>query len=85
MVKDNDESWVLPRRKPITKDVIERAIATEEEAAHREHQAQEAWFDPQHGTVMLKLTDGRVLGITIVDTSGRILSEGHGPSKCLCC
>jgi hypothetical protein len=33
----------------------------------------------------LKLDDGRVLGITIVDTEGRVLSEGHGPSKCQCC
>jgi hypothetical protein len=33
----------------------------------------------------LKLEDGRVLGITLVDTEGRVLSEGHGPSKCLCC
>jgi hypothetical protein len=33
----------------------------------------------------LRLEDGRVLGITIVDTEGNILSEGHGPSKCLCC
>jgi hypothetical protein len=33
----------------------------------------------------LKLRDGRVLGITLVNTEGRILSEGHGPSKCLCC
>jgi hypothetical protein len=33
----------------------------------------------------LKLDDGRVLGITIVDAAGKILSEGHGPSKCLCC
>ena len=33
----------------------------------------------------LKLQDGRALGITIVNTEGRILSEGHGPSKCLCC
>jgi hypothetical protein len=38
------------------------------------------------GTSMgLKLDDGRVLGITIVDAVGNILSEGHGPSKCLCC
>lgn len=62
MVKDNDEGWVLPQRKAITKDVLGRAIAVEEEAARREHQAQEAWFDRQHGTVMLKLTDGRVFG-----------------------
>jgi hypothetical protein len=33
----------------------------------------------------LKLEDGRVLGITIVDNAGNILSEGHGPSKCRCC
>jgi hypothetical protein len=38
------------------------------------------------GTVLgLKLEDGRVLGITITDTEGRVLSEGHGPSKCRCC
>ena len=33
----------------------------------------------------LKLEDGRVLGITLVNRDGRILSEGHGPAKCLCC
>ena|SRR5437870_2048940 len=33
----------------------------------------------------LKLQDGRVFGITVLDSDGRILSEGHGPSKCLCC
>src|SRR2546428_5917723 len=33
----------------------------------------------------LKLEDGRVLGITIVSADGRVLSEGHGPMKCLCC
>jgi hypothetical protein len=33
----------------------------------------------------LKLEDGRMFGITIIDADGRILSEGHGPSKCLCC
>ncbi len=35
--------------------------------------------------VSLKLEDGQVLGVTIVDREGRILSEGHGPSKCPCC
>ena len=33
----------------------------------------------------LKLEDGRVFGISVVDSEGRVLSEGHGPSKCLCC
>ena len=33
----------------------------------------------------LTLQDGRVMGITVVNTEGRILTEGHGPSKCLCC
>ena len=61
MVKNN-EGWMLPKRKPVTKDVLDRAIGAEEDAASREHQAREAWFDGQHGTVMLKLTDGRVFG-----------------------
>lgn len=62
MVKNNDENWVLPQRRPITKAVLDRAIDTEEAAAFKEHHAQEAWFDHQHSTVMLKLTDGRVFG-----------------------
>jgi hypothetical protein len=62
MVKNDDAGWVLPRRQPITRDVLDRAIAAEEAAAAREHQAQEAWFDREHGTVMLKLRDGRVFG-----------------------
>jgi hypothetical protein len=33
----------------------------------------------------LRLEDGRSLGIYLVDTNGRILSEGHGPMKCMCC
>jgi len=61
MVKD-DEGWTPPQRKPVTKDALDRAISAEEEAASQEHQAREAWFDGQHGTVMLKLTDGRVFG-----------------------
>jgi hypothetical protein len=62
MVKHNDEDWTLPRRKPITKKVLDRAIRVEEDAAAREHQAQKAWFDRGHSAVMLKLTDGRVFG-----------------------
>src|SRR5262245_14194745 len=33
----------------------------------------------------LRLEDGRVLGVTLSNAEGRILSEGHGPTKCLCC
>lgn len=35
--------------------------------------------------VQLTLADGRVLGITVADATGRVLSEGHGPSRCSCC
>jgi len=40
------------------------------------------WIDTP---LMLKLEDGRSLQIIIVDDSGRVLSEGHGPLKCMCC
>lgn len=34
----------------------------------------------------LRLEDGRSLPITLADTSGRVLAEGHGPSRgCSCC
>lgn len=33
----------------------------------------------------LRLEDGRLLRITVADATGRVLSEGHGPSRCLCC
>ena len=33
----------------------------------------------------LRLEDGRALRITLVDNSGRVLTEGHGPMKCMCC
>jgi hypothetical protein len=33
----------------------------------------------------LRLEDGRSLGIVLIDDKGRILSEGHGPLKCMCC
>jgi len=49
-------------------------------------------FDPRNdpaewiGTPLgLKLEDGRVFGIMLTGSDGRILSEGHGPTKCLCC
>jgi hypothetical protein len=33
----------------------------------------------------IRLEDGRALAVTLADASGRVLSEGHGPSRCLCC
>ena len=40
------------------------------------------WIDTP---LALRLEDGRSLGINLVDSNGRILSEGHGPLKCMCC
>ena len=40
------------------------------------------WIDRP---LTLRLEDGRSLQITIIDNSGRVLSEGHGPLKCMCC
>jgi hypothetical protein len=35
--------------------------------------------------VSLALEDGRTLNLTVVDDAGRVLAEGHGPSRCSCC
>jgi hypothetical protein len=35
--------------------------------------------------LMLRLEDGRALTVTIAARDGRLLSEGHGPSRCSCC
>jgi hypothetical protein len=35
--------------------------------------------------VVLKLDDGRSMRLTVTTADGRVLSEGHGPSRCLCC
>ena len=35
--------------------------------------------------LMLRLEDGRALAITIAGADGRVLAEGHGPSRCSCC
>jgi hypothetical protein len=35
--------------------------------------------------LVLRLEDGRALGITLAGSDGRVLAEGHGPSRCLCC
>jgi len=34
---------------------------------------------------VLRLEDGRTLRLTLVDPEGRVLAEGHGPSRCHCC
>jgi hypothetical protein len=36
-------------------------------------------------SVTLKLGDGRSMIVTLTSRDGRVLSEGHGPSRCLCC
>ena len=33
----------------------------------------------------LELEDGRSLRVALADAGGRVLAEGHGPSRCLCC
>jgi hypothetical protein len=36
--------------------------------------------------LVLRLEDGRSLPITLADRDGRVLAEGHGPSRgCSCC
>jgi hypothetical protein len=35
--------------------------------------------------VALDLEDGRRLELTLVDSSGEVLAQGHGPGKCGCC
>jgi hypothetical protein len=44
-----------------------------------------AWPSFIDAPVTLRLEDGRSLQITVADSSGRVLSEGHGPMKCMCC
>lgn len=36
-------------------------------------------------SLTLTLADGRALGVTLADEDGRVLTEGHGPSRCRCC
>jgi hypothetical protein len=33
----------------------------------------------------LTLDDGRVIRVTLAGEDGRVLTEGHGPSRCSCC
>jgi hypothetical protein len=41
--------------------------------------------DAVNSPALLKLGDGRSMRITVTNAEGRVLSEGHGPSRCLCC
>ena len=62
MVKAKDAGWDLPRRKPVTKEVIERAIRAEEATAAVEHRARAAWFDELRDIIVVVLDDGRLFG-----------------------
>ena len=36
--------------------------------------------------ITLELEDGRTLALTVADSAGRVLAEGHGPGRgCSCC
>jgi hypothetical protein len=35
--------------------------------------------------VTLRMADGRTMRLTLLDEDGRVLAEGHGPSRCQCC
>ncbi|HEU4617771.1 MAG TPA: hypothetical protein VFV10_06990 [Gammaproteobacteria bacterium] len=35
--------------------------------------------------VTMRLEDGRTLRMTVASPDGRVLQEGHGPSRCSCC
>lgn len=61
-LKDQASTWDLPRRKPITDEVVNRAIEAEDTAALGEHRARIAWFDREHDVVTMVLADGRVFG-----------------------
>ena len=61
-VKQAKDDWALPRRKPVTQEVLDQAIASEERLARQEHQAKTAWFDRQRDLVLIHLADGRVFG-----------------------
>lgn len=64
MVKGHEEAsgWALPRRRSVTKAVLDQAIATEESLAAAEHHASDVWFDARHDVVAIVLTDGRLFG-----------------------
>ncbi|MBN1238725.1 MAG: hypothetical protein JXB36_09490 [Gammaproteobacteria bacterium] len=38
-----------------------------------------------HEDFVLHLEDGRAMRVTLADEDGRVLAEGHGPSRCTCC
>lgn len=59
---EDSDGWGLPRRRPITRQVVERAAEVERTAAAREHHARDAWYDRGRDVVAIVLTDGRVFG-----------------------
>lgn len=61
-VDDDADGWALPRRKPITEEVLKRAIAAEEAISPLEHHARDAWFDSRRDVIAMVLADGRVFG-----------------------
>lgn len=61
-IEHPEDDWTLPRRKPLTQEVFDQAIASEEKLSSREHQAKSAWFDRRRGLVIIHLADGRVFG-----------------------
>jgi len=35
--------------------------------------------------IALRLEDGSVMSLELLDADGRVLADGHGPGRCLCC
>ena len=42
----------------------------------------DGWIDIP---LTLRLQDGRAIAVILADLDGRVLSEGHGPTRCRCC
>ena len=47
--------------------------------------ADEAQSTLSGSDMVLTLEDGATLNLTLLDSDGRIVAEGHGPSRCNCC
>jgi hypothetical protein len=62
MTMRKDDGWRMPRRTPITRKEVDRALAAEAARAAHEHHARAVWYDLAHDAVVLLLRDGRVFG-----------------------